>query len=938
MISLKSDKFAHELSTLWDIVTLPNSKSGAYILNNNGKPVYQVGFSVGGVRATQSEIELGQIYNNLVSLICGMPAGTRIRTIQSVNRDFRHMFNEYEQRISGFNENVPGDDSRKFFVEQEKFHLQKLLKQRQIYNRDLNIFFTYSPRGRDAKDFVSSLALKAIDFGFTALGGASKYEQTTRKEFNRTLDLIDDYRGYCFSQLTNCGLSGVWNMSLSDMWELSYRRNHRNTSKRLGIIPFPHKWRTDKSEPTPRELLFTQEPSFGPDYVLLDGIYSGAVTLRYKPDKGIFPFTMGHLLKFPFEYEVITDISILPQDTAKAKLGFQQNIATSNTITNSKVENVEATNTLKDFLEVQDRVSQGDMLTEVSLTVIAYADDLESLKNHCKDIENTFQKMSSATALREQNDAWATYLATAPESYTPMARVSEHTASRAAILLPLNKPRKGHKDPFMNLPLPAGGGVFRFNPYDPSNTNYNGMFLGKSGVGKSAAIGSLLCGAHAYGADITILDRGVGDETGGTFKPFCILVGGSYVQLKSGSPALNPFDLSSQLILGKFNESDFGDINDPNTPFTDGQIYLSLRETAKKVLMSMVLEDRVQDKKLIAATISQALTGFYNDPSIRNRINLAYSKVRELGWAKGVETDEWKNYPVLKDFIPFIEVNKGISGDVGYYIKTILSHVFCTGLAGAIFNRPSNINLDSKCLVFDVKGVPDELMAPVVATAISAIIRRNYNSNTNYKMSMFDEAGEMVKIDIIGELMEEAWTTARKAGVSSWLASTDYEQLRNSKYWAAIKGSSSHVFLGQVEAGRPVDVIIEAMDLPREIGEQLCGPSFGRNRLGGYSTWLYVNGGQYDAVQNNPPKEIMWMLSNEVKEKALKKKYMDVIKDPYIALIVLAADYPGYAEGELQYHDWEDPADGQIKKTTYLDRFIAAHSQEYSKELALYAS
>lgn len=933
MNSLKPNKQVYELSGLWDIVTLPTSKAGSYVLNNNGKPVYQVGFAVGGVQGTQSEIELKGIYRKLTALISGMSPGTRIRTVQGVNKDFRETFKEYDQRIDSFRDNAPGNDCRKFFVEQDKFHLQKMLKNNQIYNRDLNIYFTYSPRRQDARDFISALTLKTLDFGLTALGGASKYEQATSKEFKRTLDLIEDYRNYCFSRLSDCGLSTVVNMSLNDMWAFSYRRNHRNTSKRLGIPSFPHKWRTDRNEPTPREMLFTQEPVFGSDYVKVDGVYSGAVTLRSRPDRGSFPFTMGNLLRFPFEYEVITDITILDQDTARAKFNFAQNIATSNTKSDSAVRNVDAEENLKDVLEVQERLSGGDTLTQVSVTVVAFAEDLEALANHCKDIETAFQRMSESVGLREQNDAWATYLATAPESYTPMARQYPHTASRAAVLLPLNKFRKGHKKPLINFPMPSGD-IFRFNPYDPSNTNFNGMILGKSGCGKSGALATLLEGAFSYGADITILDQGVGDETGGTYKPLCLLVGGSYLQLSSGGPSINPFDLSSRLVLGKFDEDDYGDVNDPNSPFTDGQIYLRLKETAKKVLMAMVLEDRGSDKKLAAAKINQALQNFYNDSSIRKRINLAYSKINELGWTRGLESDEWKNYPILKDFIPFIEVDEKDSNDVGRYIKNILTYVFCTGLAGTIFNRPSNISTDSKFLVFDLKGIPDELMGAVVATAISAIIKRNYNSSTNYKLSVFDECGVMLKIDLIGELIEEAYTTARKAGVSSWIAATDFKQLADTKYWSGIKSNASHVFLGAVEAGAPVETIIQAMDLPREIGEQLCGPSFERNRLGGYSTWLYVNKGRYDILRNKPPVERMWLNSNEVAEKALKKLYMETIKNPFDALVVLAADYPEYAEGGLHYHDFTDPLTGETKRTTYLDRFINQNKDTYEAELA----
>jgi conjugal transfer ATP-binding protein TraC len=481
------------------------------------------------------------------------------------------------------------------------------------------------------------------------------------------------------------------------------------------------------------------------------------------------------------------------------------------------------------------------------------------------------------------------------------------------MFLPLNAPKKGDKKPFLLLPMPSGD-LYRMNPFDYKNTNFNGIVFAKSGHGKSAMIHAMLAGSLTYGAMITIMDVGLQDQMGGTYKPLCKLVDGAYIQFASGQTSINPMELSTEIIFGEFNEKDFGDPDDMETPFTKAQIFAKLKETAKEILFTMVTGGNTTDQDLLyIAKLNNALTRFYDNPGIRARINAAHRA--------GLGTEEWSKYPILEDFIYFIEVEDKDS-DVGGYMKMILSDIYCNGLESQIFNRPSNFDLENNFMVFDFKGVTKSLWPPVVVLALAATARRNFRTSNNPKMLIFDEGGALIKIPSAAELTEESYTTGRKAGVSNWFIATDYEQVMKSPSWAGIKANADNIFLGQV-ASQSVRTVETELMLPSKYAEMLSGQGFSRNRKGGYSPWLHIrNSDEYEIVLNKPPIAMMWLAANEGEEKLIKQRYMSLIGDPYVALTLLAADYPRYAEGGLVLG-----ASG----VSYLDQYLqrkAHHTKE----------
>jgi TraG P-loop domain len=919
-----------DLSNLRDMLPLP-SGAGVQILNRNGKDVYQIGFCLSGVRSNQSDLELELIERKLCQFLSALPPGTDIKIRSVSSKNFHDDLIEYDERIEKFSQN-PEDRSKLFFVEQDRGRLVNLLNKKKITKRTLTVLLTYVPSAIDAQDIITATALKVTDWFYTAFGGASKFEQVTKSEMERLLVKIDEFRRFCFSGFSGTGMSSVQSLTVDELWAIAYSRNHPNTVKELGVPAFPYRWRHNKLERTPREVVWEKEPVFASDHVKLDGSYVGAVVLRQRPAEGEFPFTMANLLSFEFEYEVVVHMFILNRAQARAKLNVSQNLVTSNLVSSGAVKNVDAGIELDEIEELQSRISSGrETFANVSVVVLPMADTLEELKKYCSLVETEFGNMGDARGLREQNDCWAVFLATAPDSCRPMIRPDTHSTSRATVLVPFNRPKEGDKVPLISFPTPTGE-MYKFNPYDPSNTNFNGVIFGESGCGKSTLTAYLLSGAITYAAVITILDVGVGNESGGTYKPLCTLMKGAYTQFNNGKTSLNPFEISSELILGGpglggFDPDDMGDNDDPYAPLTQAQVFLQANSNTEDVLLCMVNGGYVSEKDISYSTrLGNAIKAFYQDSKIVDRINKAHRYVEKYGLVKAFKSDEWKNYPILKDFIPFIEV-RGTTDDIGNRLVDVLSGSYCSGLKGAIFNRPSTVDQENKFLVFDLKEIDERLLPSVVSAAIGCSNRRNYKHPSQPKFSIGDEFGEQIKIPAVARQFEQFYTTARKNYGSAWIMATSYEQIMGAPCWPGIKDNAKNKFIGAINSGA-VEVVAKELKIPIELAQQLSGPGFQRNRQEGYSTWLHIkNSNEFEIVRNQPPQAIMWMNSNERPENDIKSQYMKAIPDPYAALTLLACDYPRYAEGGLHKHIYEG------KETTYLERYVNRHNKHYAEEM-----
>jgi hypothetical protein len=900
-----------EVSNLWDLMRLP-SGSGCQILSRSGKPVFQVGLEISGLQTSQSLAEIAGVQKGFNSLVNVLPVATRLRSVQVIDSNLRELIEEKKSRLAKLSEE---DKQARFYIEEDIINLEMLVENGILARRRTYLFFTLDPGSLYAtnESFVQKIAEKAVDFFYTAIGGASRYEQCTKEELEKNLKLADELLGSSCKILRMAGQS-VRPLTEQDLWGISYERTHPQTVRRFGIPAYPTDWRNSSHNlaesrgSTPREVLYESEPIFEKDHVLIDGVYYGVVTLRQLPRSGVFGFLINELLGMPFEYEVVTDITIADQERERRNLGLIENT----TMANVKSTEVPDQEQLAKLDQIQgtkrEMYSEKARITEVGLAVVIRSNSLKELEENCNMAESIIRSMNEAVAMRERSLCWQAFTQTGIDSVNPIGKKFTCRSSRAVLLLPINSPKKGDKEGLVSFVCPTGD-YYGFDPFDAKNPNFNIGVFAQSGHGKSVFIINMVTGAQQLDALVTILDVGV-LEGGGSYKPLCTFSGGSYVQFASGTNAVNPMEVPTSLIFDEFDEGDFGDPNDDFAPPTPAALFARYKSYVSAVLFTMVNGDFISaDQQLELAKIDGALTAFYSDPSIRKRINAAHRA--------GMGTSAWNDYPVLADYIKFVKNEDPI----GSKVVQVLENRFCMGLEGAIFNRPSNCDMDSPFLVFDLKEVKPQILGAVVMVTNGAAIRRSYKMDGKKKLVVLDEAGVLIKSAVIAQKIAEFFATGRKSGISTILACQDYEQLMQSPYFPDIKANMGNVLFGAIYPAT-VETVINVMKVPEDIAMQLTGPGFKRNRLGKYSPWLHVRAGrEYEIVQCRPPITTLWIAANDITENALKKKYLQAVgsDDRETAFRLLAADYPQLAEGG--------------KQNNFLEEFISK-KQEASRELA----
>lgn len=911
-------KRAHQLSDLWDIHRL-GSGVGLWVVQRDKRPVYQLAFELEqGVREYQADAEITATYHAVVSFLSQLAPGWRARFIHRIDCNLKHVLDQYDDELR-----KTTTEHGKFFCEEAQAHLRGLIERRSVIRRGVFLVLSIDPERLEAKAmaFVEKAFLRVSDFFWTAFGGASQFEQQSAEAWKKQTRELDALAANLGQRLRRAGLKARA-LTPEEGWQLIYGSNHPNTAKALGTAAYPYQWRQERSGvnkvafpsyETPREVALGQEPQLAPDHVVIDGQYLAVVTARNKPKRGTFPLLIAGLSGFNFDHEIVVDVVVEDPGKGKRSLTLLENSTTANINTSTNIQDVVAAERLQEIQDAKVRMDGArESFTTVGLAVRVRVEAetdkssaeechqaaLKKLSDCARQVETAMSSMSEMSGLRERNLAWRLWQQTAPESAAPIQRRKRHSSSRAALLVPINTPRKGDKRPMATFLTPQGD-LYNFDLYDGSNPNFNLTVVGTSGCGKSAMYSQILCGTLSMNALVTITDVGM-DAGSGSYRSLCSLVGGDYCSFATGRVAINPLELPLDLVPGEFDESDFGDPTDPYAPLMPAQVFTLCNQFALAQLITMVSGGRERDDEpFIISQLTRALTDFYRDEQIRRRILLAH--------AGGVNSRAWCHYPTLSDFTQFLRNDE--EHDKITECASILQNFYCEGLAGAIFNRPSNFDLDSDFVVFDLKNVPDSLFETVAVSSYGAASRRSYRRSDRPKVNAVDEAGVLFKRRIIAKQIEEGFSTSRKSNAANVLIAQDLGQLMNNEFFAGVRANCHNILIGYTKSDSH-DIVERELRIPPEIVAELASPSFERDRLGGFTNWLHCKGsGNYERLLCKPPISLLWLVATDPKEMPIRQEYIQKVGNPYLALRLLAADYPQMAEGGKQNY--------------YLEQFLA---------------
>lgn len=409
---------------------------------------------------------------------------------------------------------------------------------------------------------------------------------------------------------------------------------------------------------------------------------------------------------------------------------------------------------------LRDRLQQAEeKLLNFGLYVTLYADSPEELEQ----LENTLHGLlenklvSIKPAIYEQEEGL--------NSTMPLG------LDRLQISTQLNTEPVSSTFPFVSFELSSGSGIlYGINRHNNSLIlfdrfqleNANSVIFGKSGGGKSYAVKLEILRSLMLGTDVIVIDPE------NEYQHLAETVGGAFFKISLTSPHhINPFDLPTP---GK-DESP-ADVLRSNVINLVGLLRIMLGGLTPE-------EDSVLDSAITETYASRDITPESD-----------FSQITP---------------PLLSDLKTVLENMAGGEGLARRLEK------YTTGSYGAFLNQPTNINVDTRIVVFNIRDMEEELR-PIAMYIILHFIWNLVRSELKKRVLIVDEAWWLMQYDDGASFLYGMAKRARKYFLGLTTITQDVADFMGSRYGKPIVTNSSiQVLLKQSPA--TIDTVVKTFNL-----------------------------------------------------------------------------------------------------------------------------
>lgn len=295
--------------------------------------------------------------------------------------------------------------------------------------------------------------------------------------------------------------------------------------------------------------------------------------------------------------------------------------------------------------------------------------------------------------------------------------------------------------------------------------NANSVVFAKSGAGKSYAIKLEILRYLMLGTDVIVIDPE------NEYRALCETVGGTYLNVSLNSDRrINPFDLPTPL---EGEEVKPGDLLRSSVINLTGLMRLMLGKLSAQ-------EEGILDKALIDTYTTKGITMDLIDPS-----TLAV--------------------PTMEDFYSVLSSMDG-AADMAQRISK-----FVTGTYSGVFNKQTNVTLDTGLMVFSVRDLEDELR-PIAMYIILNYIWNRVRSSLKKRLLCIDEAWSLMQHEDSAKFLFGLVKRARKYYLGVTTITQDVEDFVKSEYGKPIITNSSMQLLLK-QAPSAIDALTKIFNL-----------------------------------------------------------------------------------------------------------------------------
>lgn len=477
-------------------------------------------------------------------------------------------------------------------------------------------------------------------------------------------------------------------------------------------------------------LLFTDTAIYDKGFAF-SNMHHRMLSLKIMPDQ-TFSSMAAVLRDLPFDSRLFVSFYVPDQTKELESLQTQRRLAFS--MARGKktgVADLESEAKLQDLESLLEQmIAQGEKVFHVSLNILLRSTNPDDLDEKVSQALSVIRNMSGAEAMEESHAAFLIF----SELAIPNARAKERSrrvkTSNLADLLPIYGPWSGFQKPAM-LMRSRIGSLVSFDPFDAGLANSNQLISGGSGSGKSFLTNILLLQMLKQNPKVYFVD------IGGSYRKLCENLGGQYLDLGvSSGICINPFDLGP----GETTASS------AKVKFLLGLIELMAKEDHEARL-----------PKLERAEIEHAIQRVY----------------------------EISSTPRLSDLQKLLLDHTDVS--IRRYGKILGPWCGDTPF-GKFIDRPTNIQLGSSIVAFDLKGMESfpDMQAVCLFLITDLVWREIQRDRSTMKFLVFDECWKLLKNDSGLAFIEEVFRTFRKYHASAIAISQDLDDFAKSKISGAI--------------------------------------------------------------------------------------------------------------------------------------------------------
>lgn len=398
----------------------------------------------------------------------------------------------------------------------------------------------------------------------------------------------------------------------------------------------------------------------------------------------------------------------------------------------------EITDPLESAMELKDKIQRGmEKLFQISIYMTITAESVNELNKITKLLETVMQTrlFYIKPATFQQIEGLQSIL---PRSENKLAQKRNLDSSSAALTFPFVSSELVQESGILYGINKSNNSLVIIDRY--SLNNANSIIFAQSGSGKSYTAKVEILRHLMQGTKVIIIDP----ER--EYKQLAASVNGTYIKLScSSKEKINPFEYSQHSVTDENNLTEH--IQD-------------LTELISLMVGSLTSEER--------ASVDRALLLTYKKIGLTTRKN-AKSKKAE--------------YPILKDFYKNLKTmkHKDLCDRLERFVKGSLS---------TVFDSQTNIKLDNRLIVFDIKDL-NESIRSIMMMVVANFVNNEVKGNPQKRMLVIDEGWLLLQEPESARFISGLVRRARKYYLGVTIITQQANDFLNQEYGKAIASQSS---------------------------------------------------------------------------------------------------------------------------------------------------